>query len=123
LAGHNGGKKQAFHVVAPSLPGYGFSSAPKQPGFGATQMAKTFDSLMVALGYSSYVAQGGQHMPELDIASPVRSFKQEHSHWLQCYMALSRFAEMQHHAQVHLLVVLSFSERAVDWQVGTGAAW
>ncbi|BDA50390.1 Epoxide hydrolase 1 [Coccomyxa sp. Obi] len=57
--GANGGKKQAFHVVAPSLPGYGFSSAPKQPGFGVNQIAKTFDELMVALGYTSYVAQGG----------------------------------------------------------------
>ncbi len=59
-AGANGGKKQAFHVVAPSLPGYGFSSAPKEPGFGVNQMAKTFDELMVALGYTSYVAQGAQ---------------------------------------------------------------
>ncbi len=59
-AGTNGGKRQAFHVVAPSLPGYGFSSAPKKPGFGINQIAKTFDELMVKLGYTSYVAQGEQ---------------------------------------------------------------
>lgn len=47
-------------MVAPSLPGYGFSSAPKQPGFGVNQMAQTFDELMVALGYTSYVAQGAK---------------------------------------------------------------
>ncbi|KAK9917222.1 hypothetical protein WJX75_001993 [Coccomyxa subellipsoidea] len=55
--GANG--KPAFHVVVPSLPGYGFSSAPTKPGFGINEMARTFDELMVALGYTSYVAHGG----------------------------------------------------------------
>lgn len=45
-------------MVAPSLPGYGFSSAPTKPGFGVNEIAHTFDELMVALGYTSYVAQG-----------------------------------------------------------------
>lgn len=44
--------------MAPSLPGYGFSSAPPHPGFGAAAMAATFDKLMLALGYSKYVVQG-----------------------------------------------------------------
>lgn len=52
--------KQAFHVVAPSIPGFAFSSAPTQPGFGLKQIAKTFNQLMLELGYSKYVAQG-QH--------------------------------------------------------------
>ena len=52
--------KQAFHVVAPSLPGFGFSSAPKQKGFGLRQMAKTLNQLMLELGYAKYVAQGMQ---------------------------------------------------------------
>ena len=50
--------KQAFHVVAPSLPGFAFSSAPKQKGFGLKQIAKTFNQLMLELGYTKYVAQG-----------------------------------------------------------------
>lgn len=53
--------KQAFHVVAPSLPGFAFSSAPKQKGFGLKQIAKTFNQLMLELGYTTYVAQGQQH--------------------------------------------------------------
>lgn len=57
-AGKNGTRPQAFHVVAPSLPGYGFSSAPKHPGFGVNEIAKTFNSLMLKLGYKTYVAQG-----------------------------------------------------------------
>lgn len=47
-----------YHIVAPSLPGYGFSSAPIDPGFGLEQMAATLNKLMVQLGYSKYVAQG-----------------------------------------------------------------
>jgi hypothetical protein len=54
----DGSQPQAFHVVAPSLPGYGFSSAPKKPGFGIRQMAATMDELMQRLGYDRYVAQG-----------------------------------------------------------------
>lgn len=50
--------KQAFHVVAPSLPGFAFSSAPKHKGFGLKEIAKTFNQLMLELGYTSYVAQG-----------------------------------------------------------------
>ena len=59
-AAADGSKPQAFHVIAPSLPGYGFSSAPRQPGFGVQKIAQTFDALMCALGYQAYVAQGAQ---------------------------------------------------------------
>ncbi|KAJ3338615.1 hypothetical protein HDU93_009322 [Gonapodya sp. JEL0774] len=48
----------AFHIVVPSLPGYGFSSAPQVKGFGIPEMAKTFDQLMSGLGYAKYFAQG-----------------------------------------------------------------
>jgi pimeloyl-ACP methyl ester carboxylesterase len=49
---------QAYHVVAPSLPGFGFSSYPKGP-FNLGQIAATLNKLMIALGYNKYVAQGG----------------------------------------------------------------
>ena len=44
--------------MVPSLPGYGFSSAPSRPGFGAAEIASTLNSLMLALGYDHYTAQG-----------------------------------------------------------------
>ncbi|KAI0027972.1 Alpha/Beta hydrolase protein [Vararia minispora EC-137] len=50
---------QAFHVVALSLPGYGFSEAPHRKGFGPIQMAEVGHKLMLALGYTQYVTQGG----------------------------------------------------------------
>ncbi|KAJ6472488.1 Alpha/Beta hydrolase protein [Mycena sanguinolenta] len=48
-----------FHLVAVSLPGYGFSEAPKKKGFRLAQYAELCNKLMVALGYEEYVTQGG----------------------------------------------------------------
>lgn len=56
---HGGRAEDAFHVVCPSLPGYGFSDKPAAPGFGVERIAETWDQLMRGLGYPRYVAQGG----------------------------------------------------------------
>jgi hypothetical protein len=49
--------RQAFHVVAPSIPGYGFSDYSKKVGFGLEQHARCFAILMKKLGYKKYVCQ------------------------------------------------------------------
>ena len=49
----------AFHVVAPSLPGYGFSGKPRQTGWGVERIARAWAELMQRLGYGHWVAQGG----------------------------------------------------------------
>ncbi|TFA97400.1 Putative epoxide hydrolase [Trichoderma ghanense] len=49
----------AFHVVAPSIPGFGFSPAPQRPGFGPAHASHAFNELMQQLGYVRYVIQGG----------------------------------------------------------------
>lgn len=49
----------AFHVVAPSLPGFGFSGPLHEGGWGATRMARAIDELMRRLGYDRYLAHGG----------------------------------------------------------------
>ena len=55
-----GGKAEdAFHVIAPSLPGYGFSDKPKTTGWGVPKIAMTWIALMGRLGYHKWVAQGG----------------------------------------------------------------
>ncbi|OHW96422.1 epoxide hydrolase [Colletotrichum incanum] len=51
--------RQAFHVVAPSIPGYGFSEYSTKAGFGLEQHAQCFAILMEKLGYEKYVCQGG----------------------------------------------------------------
>ena len=50
---------QAFHLVIPSLPGYGFSGKPTKTGWSVEKMAETFAMLMARLGYDHYLAQGG----------------------------------------------------------------
>lgn len=49
----------AFHVVAPSHPGFAFSQAPTKTGFGFRQYAEVAHKLMQELGYAEYVTQGG----------------------------------------------------------------
>ncbi len=56
---HGGSEADAFHVVCPSLPGYGFSDKPTEPGWNAEKIADAWNELMGALGYSHYYAQGG----------------------------------------------------------------
>ena len=51
--------EDAFHVVCPSLPGYGFSGKPARTGWGVEKIAAAWDTLMVRLGYDRYGAQGG----------------------------------------------------------------
>ena len=56
---HDGSGSDAFHLVIPSMPGYGFSAKPTSPGWGPERMARAWAELMTRLGYTRYVAQGG----------------------------------------------------------------
>ncbi len=56
---HGGKAEDAFHVVAPSLPGYGFSGKPEKAGCGVPRIATLWAQLMQDLGYDRYYAQGG----------------------------------------------------------------
>jgi pimeloyl-ACP methyl ester carboxylesterase len=56
---HGGTAADAFDVVIPSLPGYGFSGKPTKPGWNPVTIAKAWATLMQRLGYTNYVAQGG----------------------------------------------------------------
>jgi pimeloyl-ACP methyl ester carboxylesterase len=56
---HGGSASDAFHLVIPSLPGYGFSGKPTAPGWTPVRIARAWATLMQRLGYARYVAQGG----------------------------------------------------------------
>ena len=56
---HGGNPEDAFHLVIPSLPGYGFSDKPTETGWGVEKTADAWAALMTKLGYSQYFAQGG----------------------------------------------------------------
>ena len=56
---HGASASDAFHVVIPSMPGYGFSGKPTSTGWGPERMGRAWAELMTRLGYTRYVAQGG----------------------------------------------------------------
>ena len=56
---HGGDPSRAFHVVVPSLPGYGFSGPTTEPGWDSSRMARAFGMLMYRLGYQRWGAAGG----------------------------------------------------------------
>lgn len=56
---HGGRPEDAFHLVLPSLPGYGFSGTPRATGWGRHRVAEAWHALMQRVGYTRYVAQGG----------------------------------------------------------------
>jgi microsomal epoxide hydrolase len=72
---HGGRAEDALHVVCPSLPGYGFSDAPREPGWSPRRIAGVFVELMERLGHTRYGVQGGDwggiiapHIADLDPA-------------------------------------------------------
>ena len=58
-AAHGGDPADAFHVVCPTLPGYGWSDKPASTGWNVAHIADAWDELMRGLGYERYAAQGG----------------------------------------------------------------
>jgi microsomal epoxide hydrolase len=64
-AAHGGDRADAFHVVIPSLPGFGFSAQPEDTGWDVARIARAWKDLMAQLGYERYAVQGG------DWGSPI----------------------------------------------------
>ena len=75
-AAYGGDPADAFHVVCPSLPGYGFSGPTVERGWDLHRIARAWGELMARLGYDRYGAQGGdwgRHHASLAPRSPIRS--------------------------------------------------
>jgi epoxide hydrolase len=73
---HGGTAGDGFHVVAPSLPGYGFSEPTRTTGWDATRVARAFIELMRRLGYERYLAQGGDWGAQ--VATRIGAIDPEH---------------------------------------------
>lgn len=56
---YGGNAQDAFHLVLPSIPGFGFSETPKDTGWNPARIARAWDTLMKRIGYRTYVSQGG----------------------------------------------------------------
>jgi epoxide hydrolase len=112
-----GGKaSDAFHVVAPSLPGYGFSGKPTETGWGVERIGATFIELMERLGYDRYVAQGG------DWGSAITSALGAHDaeHCIAIHLTLAMGARPNHkgeltRAEQHALERIQYY---ADWDSG-----
>lgn len=70
---HGGDAADAFHIIAPSLPGYGFSGKPTEPGWGVERIARAWAELMRRLGYDRYMAQGGDWGSGVTVALGVQA--------------------------------------------------
>jgi epoxide hydrolase len=69
---YGGDRADAFHLVCPSLPGYGFSGKPDRPGWGVQNIADAWAELMGRLGYQRYAAQGGDWGATVTTALAIR---------------------------------------------------
>ncbi|MBT2905911.1 alpha/beta fold hydrolase [Streptomyces sp. McG8] len=71
---------EAFHVVCPSLPGYGLSDSPAGPGWGVERIADAWAELMDRLGYGRWAARGGDWVR----SSPPSSGTRRRTGWRAC---------------------------------------
>jgi pimeloyl-ACP methyl ester carboxylesterase len=71
---HGGDAADAFHVVAPSLPGFGFSGKPPSTGWGVERIADVWAELMTRLGYARFAAQGGDWGSAVTTAITARHY-------------------------------------------------
>ncbi|KAG4430221.1 hypothetical protein IFR05_014292 [Cadophora sp. M221] len=127
----------AFHVVAPSLPNFGFSSRVSKKGFGISQYAEACNKLMLALGYDQYVVQGGDWGSI--ILRALGHYHSDHARALHTNMVLAGFPKplnapfrfvysLTKHALSGFLPTYTTSEseslaRAIDWRFGSGRGY
>ena len=82
-----GDAADAFHVIAPSLPGFGFSGKPKETGWGVEKIGAVWAQLMARLGYDRYLAQGGDWGSA--VTSVVGAIDPEHCASIHLTLAMS----------------------------------
>ena len=111
-----GDAADAFHVVAPSLPGYGFSGKPAETGWGVERIGSAFFELMSRLGYDRYVAQGGDWGSA--ITSVIGALDPEHCAAIHLTLAMSARPKLDGEltpAEQHALERIKFY---ADWDSG-----
>ena len=94
-AAHGGEASDAFHVVCPSLPGYGFSQKPTTTGWGVAKIADAWIELMARIGYDRYGAQGGDWGAV--ITSLIGASDDDHCAGIHLNMPLGRPPDAEDH--------------------------
>lgn len=85
---HGGEAQDAFHVVCPTLPGYGFSGKPRKNGWSTEKIARAWSELMLRLGYRRYYGQGGDWGAAVTTAIALQDT--EHCHGIHVNMPMVR---------------------------------
>jgi pimeloyl-ACP methyl ester carboxylesterase len=120
---YGGDPADAFHVVAPSLPGYGFSEPTRTTGWDVSRIARAFVELMARLGYDSYGAQGGDWGAQ--VATRIGAFDPGHCVGIHLNMPLADPPEEkvelseQDLANLHGLAQFRTEESAYALEQGT----
>jgi len=84
---HGGDAADAFHVIAPSLPGYGFSEPTRTRGWDVPRIARAFMALMARVGYRRYGAQGGDWGAQ--VATRIGALDPQHCAAIHCNMPIA----------------------------------
>ncbi|MCX5121886.1 epoxide hydrolase [Micromonospora sp. NBC_00362] len=120
-AAHGGDAADAFHVVVPTIPGYGFSGPTRQAGWDTERVARAWTRLMADLGYDRYVAQGGDWGSPISLR--VGLADPEHVRGVHLNMCVTfpppdftEFAELSPADQAKLGFALDFQQDGMGWQ-------
>jgi pimeloyl-ACP methyl ester carboxylesterase len=113
--GHGGSADDAFHVIAPSLPGFAFSGKPTEPGWGVERIGAAWATLMARLGYDRYLAQGGDWGSA--ITSMIGSLDPEHCASVHITLAMSARPKGEPTEPDELLAVQRIAHY-LEWEAG-----
>ncbi|MFE9191808.1 epoxide hydrolase family protein [Micromonospora sp. NPDC007208] len=120
-AAHGGDPADAFHVVVPTIPGYGFSGPTRQAGWDTERVARAWTRLMADLGYDRYVAQGGDWGSPISLR--VGLADPEHVRGVHLNMCVTfpppdftEFGELSPADQAKLGFALDFQQDGMGWQ-------
>ena len=113
---HGGSAADAFHVVCPSLPGFGFSGKPKTTGWGVDRIAWTWVTLMQRLGYTRYGAQGGDWGSA--VTSSIGAQDPEHCAGIHITLAMGGAPKIDGEPTPEEARALKGAKHYADWDSG-----
>jgi len=115
-AAHGGDAADAFHVICPSLPGFGFSSKPTTTGWGVDRIAATWAKLMARLGYARYGAQGGDWGSA--VTSSLGAQDPEHCAGIHITLAMGSRPKVDGQPTAEEVRALKGAEYYAEWDSG-----
>jgi pimeloyl-ACP methyl ester carboxylesterase len=115
-AAHGGDPADAFHVICPSLPGFGFSSKPTTTGWGVDRIAATWAKLMARLGYARYGAQGGDWGSA--VTTSLGAQDPEHCAGIHITLAMSARPKVEGQPTPEEVRALKGAEYYAEWDSG-----